>query len=114
MRAGALAHRRRRGGVGWRDLGEPVVGLTLQSLLTKLPHLLARDYFFTTNEIDTGTRRYDGAPFCFAGERGYGAWRRSPGLGEHNREVLEGIAGLEPSAVDALETSGVIVDRPPV
>ena len=78
------------------------------------PHLLARDYFFTTNEIDTGTRRYDGAPFCFAGERGYGAWRRSPGLGEHNREVLEGIAGLEPSAVDALETSGVIVDRPPV
>ena len=78
------------------------------------PHLFARDYFFTANEIDTGTRRYDGAPFRFAGERGYEAWRRAPGLGEHNREVLEGIAELEASAVDALEAAGLIVDRPPV
>ncbi len=78
------------------------------------PHLVARDYFFTTDEIDTGTRRYDGAPFRFAGERGYESWRRSPGLGEHNREVLEGIAGLDASEVDALEAARIIVDRPPM
>ncbi len=76
-------------------------------------HLQGRGYFFTTDEIDTGTRRYDGSPFRFAGERGYEDWHRSPGLGEHNREVLGDVAGLPPEEVDALEAAGLIVDRPP-
>src|SRR5690606_11742230 len=76
-------------------------------------HLQERGYFFSTTEIDTGTRRYDGSPFRFAGRRGYEAWRRSPGLGEHNREVLEGVAGLSSREVDHLEAAGTIVNRPP-
>jgi crotonobetainyl-CoA:carnitine CoA-transferase CaiB-like acyl-CoA transferase len=89
------------------------------------PHLHARHYFFTTEELGTGQRTYDGFPVTWhtrelregrsealGSGRGYDQWRRSPGLGEHNREVLAS-AGLEGDAVDALESAGVIVDRPP-
>ncbi|MCU1346070.1 MAG: Crotonobetainyl-CoA:carnitine CoA-transferase CaiB, partial [Acidimicrobiia bacterium] len=34
--------------------------------------------------------------------------RRAPLLGEHNREILQGLLGLAPEAVDALETDGII------
>lgn len=77
------------------------------------PHLRERGYFFTTTELDTGTRTYDGIPVRFEARRGYEEWRRSPGLGEHNREVLLGVAGLAPEAVAALEATGTIVDMPP-
>ena len=72
-----------------------------------------RGYFFTTEELDTGTRTYDGSPVRFGGDRGYEEWRRAPGLGEHNREVLQEIARLSSPEVDALEASGIIVDTPP-
>ena len=75
-------------------------------------HLRRRDYFFSTQELDTGARTYDGLPVRFGGVRGYEEWRRAPGLGEHNREVLETV-GLTSAEVAALEGSGVIVDRPP-
>ena len=76
-------------------------------------HLRGRGYFFTTEELDTGTRTYDGSPVRFSGDRGYEEWRRAPGLGEHNREVLQEIAWLDSAEVDALEASGIIVDTPP-
>ena len=78
------------------------------------PHLWARAYFFETDELDTGTRLYDGSPVRFGGERGYESWRRSPGLGEHNREILEDVGGLGAAQIEALASAGLIVDRPPV
>ncbi len=77
------------------------------------PHLRERAYFFETDELDTGRRLYDGSPLRFGGRRGYESWRRSPGLGEHNRAILEGTGGMRASEVDALMASGVLVDRPP-
>jgi crotonobetainyl-CoA:carnitine CoA-transferase CaiB-like acyl-CoA transferase len=34
--------------------------------------------------------------------------RRSPLLGEHNREILEGLLGLSPEEIDALDREGII------
>jgi hypothetical protein len=39
--------------------------------------------------------------------------RRSPLFGEHNREILEGLLGLAPEEVDALEHEGVIGNQAP-
>jgi crotonobetainyl-CoA:carnitine CoA-transferase CaiB-like acyl-CoA transferase len=77
------------------------------------PHLQQRGYFFSVDELDAGRRTYDGAPFRFSGRRGYEAWTRSPGLGEHNRDVLGRVAGLPDAAINHLASSGVTVDRPP-
>ncbi|MGE3960050.1 MAG: CoA transferase [Dehalococcoidia bacterium] len=77
------------------------------------PQLLERAYFFETEELDTGHRRYDGLPLRFGGRRGYDEWLRSPGLGEHNRAILEDVAGLAAVEVDTLAAAGIIVDRPP-
>jgi len=38
--------------------------------------------------------------------------RRAPLLGEHNREILEGLLGLAPAEVDQLEADGVIGQTP--
>ena len=77
------------------------------------PHLWSRGYFFETDELDTGHRLYDGSPLRFGGRRGYESWRRSPGLGEHNREILEGVGGLSAEEIDSLAAAGLIVERPP-
>lgn len=77
------------------------------------PHLREREAFFTVDELDAGRRTYDGAPFRFGGRRPYGTWTRSPGLGEHNHDVLRRVAGLPEPVINDLSTSGVIVDRPP-
>ena len=78
------------------------------------PHLLERGYFFHVDELNAGPRSYDGSPLCFDGDRGYAAWSRAPGLGEHNESALGVIAGLTESELGRLWADGVIVDRPPV
>lgn len=77
------------------------------------PHHRARGYFFTTDEVDTGRRTYDGSPVRFSGQRGYEQWRRAPTLGEHNREVLLDVAGYSAAEVAHMQSAGVVVDRPP-
>ncbi|MDA0353619.1 MAG: CoA transferase [Chloroflexi bacterium] len=76
-------------------------------------HLEARGYYFSTEELDAGFQRYDGSPVRFNGERCYEGWRRAPGLGEHNREVLGGVLGYSLAEIEALEGMKVVVDRPP-
>ena len=76
-------------------------------------HLEARGYSFATEELDAGFQRYDGSPIHFDGERGYERWQRAPGLGEHNRDVLEGTLHYTPPEIEALERLGIVVDRPP-
>ena len=77
------------------------------------PHLTERGYFFAVDELDAGHRSYDGSPLHLNGTRGYQAWRRAPGLGEHHREVIEQIIERPSEDTDLLLAAGVIVDRPP-
>ncbi len=74
--------------------------------------LEARGYFSYLADADRDPRQGDGLPLCLDGTRGYEHWRRAPTLGEHNAELLREL-GLDPAAIDALASAGVIADRPP-
>jgi crotonobetainyl-CoA:carnitine CoA-transferase CaiB-like acyl-CoA transferase len=60
----------------------------------------------------TGPLRLPRSPFRFsaasAGTSGRPAWQ-----GEHNHEVLREVLDLSDEAIDALETQGVLITRPP-
>jgi crotonobetainyl-CoA:carnitine CoA-transferase CaiB-like acyl-CoA transferase len=74
----------------------------------QLPTVVARELFERIDHPVTGTADYIGAPFRFSrGPRRHHR-RRSPLLGEHNRDVLTRILGLSDAEVDGLEAEGVI------
>ncbi len=74
------------------------------------PQLVARGYYVTLDHPRTGRRRYPGWPMRFSTAPAQHR-RGAPTLGQHNEEVLGGELGLDPSAIDALRTAGVIGDR---
>ncbi|MGE4649677.1 MAG: CoA transferase, partial [Myxococcota bacterium] len=74
------------------------------------PQFKARGFYEDCEHPVAGKQQIATAPFRFASvER----WLRSPAptLGQHNREILGGLLGLDDGEIDALETSGVIGDR---
>jgi crotonobetainyl-CoA:carnitine CoA-transferase CaiB-like acyl-CoA transferase len=77
------------------------------------PQLQARGYFADLLHPVTGPQRFDGAPLCVDGERGYEAWRAAPRLGEQNDEVLQLLLGYPRGEVVRLYHAGAIADRPP-
>lgn len=76
------------------------------------PHLRERDFFQTVDTQDHGRRpvpRQLGARFsAFETDSA----RRAPALGEHNREVLQGILGLSDEDIARLEEQKVIGETP--
>jgi crotonobetainyl-CoA:carnitine CoA-transferase CaiB-like acyl-CoA transferase len=75
------------------------------------PQLRARGYFEEIAHPVVGTHATPTVPFRYASvER----WLRRPAptLGEHGREVLGSLLGLEPAELDALEAAHVIGERP--
>jgi crotonobetainyl-CoA:carnitine CoA-transferase CaiB-like acyl-CoA transferase len=76
------------------------------------PHLRERGFFQTVDTGDHGRRpapRQLGARFsAFETDSA----RRAPALGEHNREVLQGILGLSDEDIARLEEQKVIGDTP--
>lgn len=86
--------------------------LKAPELMTDL-HLADRGYFAELHHEVTGAQRFDGSPFVVNGERGYDAWTPTPMLGEHNREILEGVAGLASAEIDRLTEAGVVRTEPP-
>ena len=73
----------------------------------------ARGFFEEVTHPSVGTHPMTTVPFRFA-SRGADPWLRSPAptLGEHNREILSRILGLDDAAIDALEASEVIGTHP--
>jgi crotonobetainyl-CoA:carnitine CoA-transferase CaiB-like acyl-CoA transferase len=70
--------------------------------------LAARHYFETVTKPVTGPMRVPSFPLTLS--RGPEVWNRTaaPCLGEHNREILEGLLGLSSHEVDQLEADGII------
>jgi crotonobetainyl-CoA:carnitine CoA-transferase CaiB-like acyl-CoA transferase len=70
-------------------------------------HLAARGFLVEVDHPDTG-------PHTFPGELAklsatpFTVRRRSPRLGEHNRDVLRGEAGLSDAEIETLEAAGVV------
>ena len=75
------------------------------------PLLVERGFFETCDHPVVGPRPMFGMPFSY---RGVERWIRTPAplLGQHNREVLMTILGLEEAEIDRLEKKGVIGTRP--
>ena len=75
------------------------------------PQLRARGFHETVEHAVVGTLATPGVPFRFAS---VDRWLRSPAplLGEHNRDVLQGLLGLDDAALASLAERGVIGDRP--
>ncbi len=80
-------------------------------MLVRDEHLAARGFYPTYDHVDAGellTTR----PVWRLTRRPFAGVRPAPRFGEHNRELLAGLAGLDEAAIDALAAAGVIVDAP--
>jgi crotonobetainyl-CoA:carnitine CoA-transferase CaiB-like acyl-CoA transferase len=71
-----------------------------------------RGFWLAEDRAVVGLHLYPSLPFLRSGER-LSPGRPAPTLGEHNREVLEGL-GFEPAAIDRLATEGIIGQTPAV
>ncbi len=75
------------------------------------PQLAARGFFEEVAHPVVGSHPLPGLPFRYAS---LARWIRSPAptLGQHNREILGGLLGVDAAELAALEAEGVIGTRP--
>lgn len=74
-------------------------------LIENDPQLAARDYWQRVEHPELGNSLYASPPYRVDGERVELA--RPPLLGEHTRDVLAGLLGLEADEIDRLDAAGV-------
>ena len=79
--------------------------------LLEEPHLRARGFWQYLERDFVGTVPHGSAPYRTRGGP-LAIERPAPTLGEHNREVLEGLLGLSSREVDGLEQDGVVGTKP--
>lgn len=92
--------------------GVPAARVTAPAAVPQLAGLRSRGFVETIDGAVVGRHEVLGIPFRVA-SRGDAPWFQTPAptLGQHNCEVLEGVLGLDRTAVDALRRDGVIGDR---
>ncbi len=78
------------------------------------PAIQARGFVKETRHPVAGTVKLLGNPLRFPGTFGDAEIDPPPLLGEHTREVLAGLAGLDAAEMDRLTAAGVIKGSPPV
>ena len=76
------------------------------------PQVVERQFFVEFGGEHIDTKPYPGLPVKINDARGQG-WLRAPKLGEHNREILSDLLGMDDASIDDLERSGVLATRPP-
>ena len=76
-------------------------------------HIRARGFFEEVTHPVAGTHEYPTSAWLLDGER-LRSRRPAPMLGEHNRDVLCGLLGLDDAELQALTADGVIGDAPAV
>ena len=75
------------------------------------PQLVARGLYEDCEHPAAGVHPVPGLPYRWTG---IDRWIRTPTptLGQHNREILGGLLGLDDAELDDLEESGIIGSRP--
>jgi CoA:oxalate CoA-transferase len=89
------------------DIGMPVASIYQVNECMEDPHLKERGMFLDIEHPKAGRFRSVSFPVKFS-ETKTVARSAAPLLGQHNREVLEGILGYDRSRVEELEREGVI------
>ena len=74
-------------------------------------HYAERGTFITVDHPHVGPKQYPGLPWKMSRTPGEVRWP-SPTLGQHNREIFNGLLGLTGEEIDALESGGVIGTKP--
>jgi len=87
--------------------GCPVTAVFTIEEAARHPHLQARDYFVDIEHLELGRLHCLGAPFKLPACPG-GPYTAAPLLGEHNREVFEGLLGKTAAEVEHLSAIGAI------
>ena len=80
--------------------------------LVENAHLRARDYFADIVHPDAGRHLFPGLPIKLSETPARYA-RPAPGLGQHNREVLQAMLGISDDELALLLQKKVIADEPP-
>jgi crotonobetainyl-CoA:carnitine CoA-transferase CaiB-like acyl-CoA transferase len=93
--------------------GVPAAAIAEAHHLDRLPEVRARGLYELVDHTVLPTLPIVGYPARFEAGPHRVHRRRSPLFGEHNREILEGLLGLSPEEVDALEQQGVIGNAAP-
>ena len=76
------------------------------------PHFVERGLVRTVSDPLAGNVQIPGFPVQEHGPTSARRPCRGPPLGEHNRDVLIGMAGLSEARVTELETKGVLASKP--
>ncbi len=74
-------------------------------------HLRQRGFWESTTDYSAGEQEYTGRPMRLS-QTPYGGRTPTPGLGQHNREILGELLGMEDTELDALEAESVIGTEP--
>jgi crotonobetainyl-CoA:carnitine CoA-transferase CaiB-like acyl-CoA transferase len=90
-----------------QSAGVPAMAVMTDSELFEDPHLLARGYFADIDHRDAGRYRQPG-PIWRSRRRRPTVRMPTYCLGEHNREILQGLLGVTDDEFAALEAGGVI------
>ena len=91
--------------------GIPAAATHAMSTLMNDPHLSARGYWQWLERAVVGNQPNPSAPYRL-GTAPVPICAPAPTLGQHNREVLGGILGLDDERLSALEAEGIIGTRP--
>ncbi len=94
-----------------QDLGIPAAATHAASTLLKDPQLAARGFWQWRDRAVVGNQPNPSAPYR-QGSEPIPVRMPAPTLGQHNREVLGGILGLDDAALGRLEADGIIGNRP--
>lgn len=93
------------------EAGVPAALLRNVRELQRHPQLAARRFFTRFNHAVVGDIDYPNFPFRIDGKY-LRVQRPAPLLGEHNREILTDLLGLDDDGIKTLERAEVIGDRP--
>jgi crotonobetainyl-CoA:carnitine CoA-transferase CaiB-like acyl-CoA transferase len=98
--------------IALQALGIPAAKVMSAADLFRDPQLRARGFFVELEHPNAGRHDYAGFPIHFSATppvfRG-----DAPRLGEHNRAVLQQLAGMTDAQIEALAAEGAIDWRPP-
>ena len=92
--------------------GIPAAHVVPPSQALDNPQFAATGFAEAIHHPIVGTHRLPGLPMRLAGRRRPWFTRPAPTLGQHNDEVLLGVAGFTPDRIAELRRSGVVGERP--
>jgi crotonobetainyl-CoA:carnitine CoA-transferase CaiB-like acyl-CoA transferase len=111
LAAWSIRHEKRQAMDLLQGAGIPAAAVQYNKDLFEDPHLRERGYFESVTHSFAGTHLYPGTPWKVDGVRPRSA-SAAPMMGEHNKQILQGMLGLSDHEIAALANAGVIGDRP--